>query len=211
MCIPANLNDLRHGIKAFLDRDWPTCFHNGLYRELSYPKRNYDHSEWWNRAFLILQEWGAMAHYPAERVDERARRGLFRKVWEEYQNILDEIEAGEVPFEEVAWNNFSKIFGLAQQIKPVRSPMFASKLCHFLLPGYFVPYDHAFVCASGEYQEYWLQRQREWRCCSCKDRLTNELRRRIAPPVFRRYPFATKIVELCRAGRIAARGNGAVA
>jgi hypothetical protein len=55
------------------------------------------------------------------------------------------------------------LFEVAAEIKPVLSPVFASKLCHFLCPSIFPVFDNTLV-KTGKigYREYWTECENWW-------------------------------------------------
>lgn len=89
---------------------------------------------------------------------------------------------------------------MARSIKGVESPVFASKLCHFLLPNIFPVIDHAVVDVNGCYFDYWTYCSRQWQGCEEKALLIDIMKKAIGVSVFAQYPFSTKIVELCLIG-----------
>ena len=105
--------------------------------------------------------------------------------------------------ENAEWKDVSTLFDLTQRIKGSQSPVFASKLCHFLFPSAFVVVDWTLTgCAGRPYGAFWAEAQHAWLRLSIshRRRLVEELRRAIRQPGSGRYPWATKIVELCIIG-----------
>jgi hypothetical protein len=86
------------------------------------------------------------------------------------------------------------------KVKP-GSPVFAGKMCHFLLPKLFIVMDNL-ATSVFDYEFYWRGMKDEW--CRFKEKadarnlLTDAIRsdKRLHPL----YPFETKIMELSHIG-----------
>ena len=85
-------------------------------------------------------------------------------------------------------------------IKGVSSPVFASKLCHFIFPSAFPIADRAAVGVAANYDKHWARCRDLWLGCNAREQLIAKLKQAIAEPVTPGYPWATKITELCLIG-----------
>jgi hypothetical protein len=95
-----------------------------------------------------------------------------------------------------------EMFGIAIDTKNVRSPVFASKLCHFLMPSAFPVADQDMLGISTvhHYWQYWRACAEGWRASEEKEALKAHLRDAMSATPFVGYPWAVKIAELCHAG-----------
>jgi hypothetical protein len=101
--------------------------------------------------------------------------------------------------ETLKWGDVEPLFNVARQIKGVASPMFASKLCHFLVPGAYFVTDSTLVKREWkEYWHYWEDCRVAWLDQSDKQALEGELRERMPDDPCSTYPWPTKITELCQ-------------
>ncbi len=88
---------------------------------------------------------------------------------------------------------------LVSQIKDVRSPVFCSKLCHFVAPTKFPVIDNAAMgLPYRDYGTYWMFVRREWCETSNEERqrFEAELKAEIDDELTPNYPLACKIVEI---------------
>jgi hypothetical protein len=101
----------------------------------------------------------------------------------------------------VEWEDLESLYRIAFDIKGVNSPVFGSKLCHFLLPDAFPVYDRDVIrFAARDYEDYWRFCKTQWMSCETKKELKDLLSREIGLDVAPRYPFTTKVTELCIIG-----------
>ena len=79
--------------------------------------------------------------------------------------------------------------------------MFASKLCHFLLPDAYPVIDGDVIGIRwASYEAYWRYCKSQWVACEGKTGLIDALSQEIGPDVAPDYPFTTKVTELCIIG-----------
>ncbi len=145
-----------------------------------------------------LHEWSAL---------RRSHPGLCGR-WEskfgdlecEYRKIL---RLKKPSIESCEWNSVKKLFYIAHAIKGVDSAVFASKLCHFILPSVFTVVDNEVMrlyLNKEQYGQYWKFCQNRWKACDQKT-LIKRMQDVVGGDWFADYPFATKIAELCVMGR----------
>jgi hypothetical protein len=102
------------------------------------------------------------------------------------------------------WSGVEPFVAIVNEIKGVKSPVFSSKLCHFLLPPVFPVIDNREMglpyCSYGE---YFSAAQREWSETAgpVQAALRNALEKRIGPGMRSDYPQVAKIVEISLIGR----------
>jgi len=107
---------------------------------------------------------------------------------------------------DVTWVEVGPLFDLCFQIKPGGSnrgsPVFASKMCHFLFPRVFPVMDNL---ATGifEYEFYWRGMKDEWyrfpEKSEAETRLTAAMETN-GKAIHDLFPFETKIIELSHIG-----------
>jgi len=204
-----NKGNLDAGIEYWLETKprWPPDFHNEVYKKLTTWSKDRFTYEWWEKIVGELGHWNALRTKTKEEIIKAggSQLGAMKK---EYENLL---KKGSYPeLDKVEASDIRKLFELSKEIKELKgnSPVFPSKLCHFLFPSiFFVGDKEAVRIKNNDYFEYWCENKNEWKNCGNKEELVNILEKRIRAakdferPLFEHYPFATKIPELCRIGR----------
>ena len=190
---------LKRGIRIWLDRDWPDDFHCSFYEELRQNVPGITAASW---EYLLgeLWDWRAIRPLPTATI---RRKGLKRlpRLRNACRSLQRSVPGGKPSISTLQWPKAEKLFYIAQEIKGVESPVFASKLCHFLLPKCYPIIDQTAIGLHGiSYEEYWLQTKSRWTQCSSRRILKEELRRRMSRKPSVGYPWETKIPELCRIG-----------
>jgi hypothetical protein len=197
--------NLKAGIAEF-KQHWPgeADFHNRLYRELL-SRRNAGQLTW-GRVVDELSAWGALrSSVPGRDKEWYLARGAepFRRILGMVAKI-QQAQAGRDPeLTETTPEELQELFAVAVNIKGASSPMFASKLCHFVMPTAFPIADQAVLGISTieEYWQYWRRCAEGWRASGEKEALKAELRDAMSSAPFAGYPWAAKIAELCHIGR----------
>jgi hypothetical protein len=77
--------------------------------------------------------------------------------------------------------------------------VFASKLCHFILPRVFPVVDNE---ATGffDYEFYWRGMQDEWRRFTEPEKAKDQIREQIGPAMHTLYPLECRVIELSHIG-----------
>lgn len=200
-----NLVNLRRGIEHLFkyrkDRNrsgrgvWE--FHDPLYRELKLRANNGISESFWRFLVDELTHWRAIRPRTKQWIFDQGIRKL-PQLKRHYQRILDLHDGPEQSIEVMNWSELNELFSIAAEIKDVASPVFASKLCHFLLPPAFPVLDNTLVRSNWKtYEQYWSFCKNEWLGCTQKDILIAELQREMPTSPCSFYPWATKITELC--------------
>jgi len=117
----------------------------------------------------------------------------------EYQRIL-KLSKDEPSTDTVSWQDIDTLYRMIAEIKN-RSPVFASKLCHFMFPKIFIVMDRLGTEVMA-YDYYWQGMVNEWNLFANKSVAIDLLKTDIEKqsPVHCDYPFETKIMELCHVG-----------
>lgn len=190
---------LKAGIKIWRTRGWPKDFHNRFYTRLeSYRAEGLDGL--WEPCLRRLSRWRALRPLSQDTIRQNA------------QQVMGQLEAcygqvrktrGAADLTDCTWEELSPLFLTAAEIKGVRSPVFASKLCHMLFPRLFPVIDRAAVGIPDDgYAGYWRRCQEAWGRSTEEERaiLIAALQARMGKPALPSYPWATKITELCLMG-----------
>jgi len=178
---------------------WPADLHNELYRNLHEWKQGGLTPDWWARIVDVLSGWRAIRPRTKAFIYEHGI-GCLSALEDEYLRLARLTLNDQPCLSDFYWNEVAGLFELARSIKGVDSPVFASKLCHFLMPNIYPVIDHAVVGVNGSYAEYWALCARLWAECEEKAALVETVKTAIGDSVFDRYPFSTKIVELSLIG-----------
>lgn len=207
-----NRFNLDKGIQYWLDQKpwWGNDFHNKLYRDLPMYSRDGLTPQWWERIFRILSEWGALRGQKTW--DEIRERGQHRlQPMDQYYQEMKLGGALALDLATADWTRLSQLFATSKEIKGALSPMFASKLCHFIFPNLYVVVDNtATGIQSNEYSNIWYRCRTQWLAAPNKAELIELLTSVILQgtddgPLIERtvvpnYPWSTKITELCLTG-----------
>jgi hypothetical protein len=148
----------------------------------------------------ILWDWRAIRPKTKEYIGERGAIAL-----EELNRNVEAIRkgrAGNFEITDITWEEVEPLFQTAIRIKDVARPVFASKLCHFLLPSIFPVIDNEYIGLNGDYADYWRSCRRLWATTDegLRVELKTELGKFVPLENADGYPWATKIVEICLSG-----------
>ncbi len=216
--------ELRRGLHRWDEEtNWPRDLHNSFYWELRAIRRQEGlfairHKDWWKHLVLPrLSNWQATRPVRPQIIAERARRRFhaLNILWN--NEIMPEINND---IETVEWQCLQGFVELVEQIKSLNnpSPVFASKLCHFLVPNIFPVIDTELRIklerqenrSFGSYEDYYEFARAEWRNTTpeemsrLKEIFAEKSARRIEEKGYERapgYPTKCKIIELCFWGR----------
>jgi hypothetical protein len=197
------LIDLIRGISWWLQKsNWPPDFHNEAYHELYDLKINGLDDDWWDKTADRLQNWLAIRPFSKDTIKKRGAKTLPR-LRELYFDICKKTQK-EPSFFDYEWEDVEKIFNLLKEIKGVNSPVFASKLGHFVFPNLFIVMDNK-ATGVNNYQIYWQSMKEAWyqftEKIGAKKILLKEIEKHSQKPVHNFYPFEVKIIELCSIGK----------
>jgi hypothetical protein len=202
-----SLRELRDGLAHWRrSTSWPSDLHNACYGEWATqnPQGNFT-IEWWDQCQLPrLRNWRATRPVSGQVLTERFRWSMdaLGRAWQEScAPFLDkDITA-------VSWDIVRAFPDEVTRIKRVRSPVFTSKFCHFLLPRVYPVIDNAALGVGRQtYGDYFRRVQDEWDRTDSAARaaLITELTQAVEIPgrvLFHGFPLVNKIVELRLIGR----------
>jgi hypothetical protein len=195
-----NLVNLRAGLVWFGDR-WGTDLVNGDYYGIYEERAAGVTEKWWETTVGHLGKWQAYrGRYAPNSREEITKRGHDRlpDLASAYSKLMARSES-EPCIADVQWEDLEPIFKVAYAIKP--SPVFAGKMCHFLLPKAFIVMDNIATQAS-HYEVYWRGMRDGWHSFKDKPAAMKSLKDSLIceKPIHERYPFETKIMEMCHIG-----------
>lgn len=197
-----SLSNLRAGIQAWIERPgWTEDFSAPLYTQLQA-----DHSErfteaWWSRTVDRLSQWKALRPRSKAEIFAAGRPRL-RELEERHATVAAASDGSGDPFDRARWSVLRPLFELAHGIKGSSTPVFGSKFCHFLLPDLYPVIDGEYTGLGYDgYSGYWHTCHDAWHECRDRDALVREVARTVPEAHRAAFPWGTKIVELCAAGR----------
>ena len=198
-----SLENLNSGLAWWRAKsNWGSDVMNSEYAEIFGDRDLGIKNGWWDRALGRLGRWHAYRgpRKPNSRA-EIAALGAARleQIEAEYQKLA--VRSSTEPcIADYIWELVEPLYSLVYGIKS--SPVFAGKMCHFLLPNLFVVMDNWAVDAF-DYEIYWRGMRDAWRSFPSQDAarevLINAIGQTSTPHP--RYPIETKIIELCHIGQ----------
>ena len=157
---------------------------------------------WWEKAVDRLGRWiayrGRTKPNSKEEISARGATKL-KRITEEYARLTAK-HAAEPCIADYCWEDVEPLYSLAFAVKP--SPVFAGKMCHFLLPNIYIVMDN-WATDTFDYEIYWRGMRDAW--CSFDDKAAARqiLKDAICAEcaLHPLYPFETKSIELCHIGQ----------
>jgi hypothetical protein len=175
---------------------------DSLYRRLEQHRKRGLDEPFWDFLVAQLRAWGALR--PNTNAEIRAA-GLQRlpQLKQAFLELVGE-PSSELPrLETLEWNQVRPLFDIAHDIKGSSTPMFASKLCHFLVPTAYFIWDNKLVkSAWTDYRSYWTDCGAAWLRQSDEEKESRQEQFRSRMPrdtvPCQSFPWATKITEYCQ-------------
>jgi hypothetical protein len=197
-----SLDNLNAGLRWWRMGGWPGDIHNADYYNIYSVRAAGATEEWWIATVDRLSQWRAYrGRNPPNTKAEIAERGGQRlgAVAAQYAKLV--ASSGTEPcIDDLCWEDVAALYTIVSEIKP-GSPVFAGKLCHFLLPKLFIVMDNL-ATSVFDYEFYWRGMKDEW----CRFEEKAEARALLADaiksnkPLHPQYPHETKIMELSHIG-----------
>src|SRR5208283_5523795 len=119
--------------------------------------------DWWTTTVDRLTKWSAYRGRRLPNTKAAITAGGLERLNEIaalYSNISAASSSAEPVISELHWESVAPLFTLASSIKP-GSPVFPSKMCHFVFPKLFTVVDNR-VTVIFEYEFYWRGMKEEW-------------------------------------------------
>jgi hypothetical protein len=198
-----SLENLTHGMKWWQQSTWASDYLNLEYYTI-YEDRNGGLTKGWlGLTVNRLARWRAIRSKKPPNSKEQIfalLSGILRELENQYQRILN-LSKREPSVTHVSWEDIDPLYTTGD-IKN-GSPVFASKLSHFIFPKVFIVMDRSGT-ETSPYDYYWQGMVNEWRSFKDKhvaiDALKKQIEKNSSRPVHPEYPFQTKIIELCHIG-----------
>jgi len=194
------LENLRRGLER-REQIWPNDVdvRNQEYHDIYDARAQGVTKAWWVATMKRLSKWSANRPCPNDLIHNRGMRRL-GQIRQQYNRL---ISAGEPCITNLQWTYIEQLFGIASTIKPSRTPVFASKMCHFLFPKLFIVMDNK-ATGVGHYELFWRGLKDAWNGFEQKDQaqtiLFNAINNRQNLPLHPHYPVETTIMEICAIG-----------
>ncbi len=202
--------ELDAGIEYWRGTRWPQDFHEAMYvASPPLARLSDDFDSWWNPLVKRLLVWKANRPISAEQLSARAAQ-KFPAICEQWQIAIAPLLDRDIA--EIEWRQVSGFTALVSEIKETRSPVFTSKLCHFLAPRIFPVVDKAAMGRPyATYELYFNAAQKEWKSTDAATQrmLVGRMAEAVlkgrgddtGAPIAQVYPLKCKLVELCLIGR----------
>ncbi len=196
------LENLRRGLER-RKQIWPNDVdvHNKEYHDIYEARAQGVTKTWWEATVKRLYKWKATRGRGCtiDLIRERGREQL-NQISQQYERL---ISAGEPCITNLHWVDIDQLFGIAFTIKSSKTPVFASKMCHFLFPKLFIVMDNE-ATGVGHYELFWRGLKDAWNEFEQKDQartfLFNAINNRQKLPLHPNYPVETTIMEICAIG-----------
>jgi hypothetical protein len=196
------LKNLQKGLERYKQM-WPkdVDVRNTLYKDIYDAKKHGVTNDWWEATVERLSKWRATRCQGCTKVLIRKRgREQLNQISQQY----DRLSAAEEPcITDLEWTDLEELFNIASMIKLSKSPMFASKMCHFLFPKLFIVIDGK-ATGLGHYELYWRGLKDAWTKFEQKEEAKVILLKAINNtqnlPLHPNYPVETTIMEMCVIG-----------
>jgi len=193
------IDNLRRGMQDWVSRPrWPRDFHASLYPTLA--RLQYDglSPEWWHPIVNHLADWKAIRPLSKATIVQTGMP-LLASLTVEKGAIIQSSRPRPPSLDTCNWDQIAGLYDVAQSIKGASTPVFGSKLCHFILPDVFAVIDGDFIGVSP-YRAYWERCKEEWISCQDRQPLVAVVSACIQSSDASSFPWTTKITELCIAG-----------
>ncbi|GAA5266111.1 hypothetical protein ACOSOMT5_P2538 [Acidiphilium sp. MT5] len=204
--------ELESGIRFWRKTKWPQDFHEYFYKHELPPALNRTSFEvWWGRILPILTRWKATRPKSSDDLTRNAR-DLFPTLRIAY-NAYNEKIFLKNDIAEVDWDEIAEFTSIVYSIKKVNSPVFTSKLCHFISPCIFPVVDNKSMGNPFQsYEEYFKYCKNLWANTvpETQNELIGILTKNIVDgrcakirelTVSDNFPIKCKLIELCIIGR----------
>jgi hypothetical protein len=194
------IDNLDKGLESwFSHKDWEGDLHSEFYRNLYKKRETLSIEKYWLSLVENLAGWRAMRPVPKNTIIERGKLLLsnlernIRYIKRRYSDVNSILDAN--------WPDLELLFDFSKKIKGVESPVFASKMCHFIFPNLYPVIDNEYVGIGSGYYAYWKECKAGWLSCPNPQEIINHFITMGKLQLFDKYPYHTKIAEICSAGK----------
>jgi len=194
------LREFADGVAFWYAKRWGDDFNNAEYEQWARANPHGHFTlEWWEGFLPTLHRWRATRPFSGAELTTRFRDGVaaLNTAW---QTSCAPYLGQDIST--VTWEQVEAFPTEVANIKPTKSPVFTSKVCHFLLPKVFPVVDNeALGNRWPTYEAYFRAVQEIWAETDpeVQEELVSVLRKLIesaSSVVFTAYPMINKIVEL---------------
>ena len=194
-----SLDNLRAGLRWWDESGWGKDVVNADYDAIYKVRRDGVTEQWWTSTVDRLSKWRALRPNFTKAAIAARGAGCLSAIADQYGELVAKSTA-EPSIVDMYWEEVAPLFALASEIKPVKSPVFPCKMCHFLFPKLFIPMDNL---ATGvlDYEFWWRGMKDEWCRFKDKDEAVEILTKAIGECLHPSYPLETKIMEISQIGR----------
>lgn len=193
-----SLDNLRAGLRWWDENTWGKDILNADYGAIYDVRSAGVTAQWWAATVDRLSKWRAFRpNYTKAGIAARGA-GCLSAISAQYAALRGK-STTEPSIVDLCWADVAPLFALACDIKPVKSPVFPSKMCHFLFPRLFIPMDNL---ATGvlDYEFWWRGMKDEWSRFKDKDDAVEILTNALGAPLHPLYPLETKMMEISQIG-----------
>jgi hypothetical protein len=199
-----SIENLKQGMEWWQQGKWPEDYLNHDYYTLYQDRAGGLTEQWLLLTVDRLAKWRAFRSRKPPNTKLQIFELLKMKLpllQTAYQRILD-LSKNEPSINTLSWRDVNDLYELMADIKN-GSPVFASKLGHFIFPKVFIVMDNLGTEVML-YDYYWQGMVNEWNLfadkVTCMDLLKTEIQKRSTIPSHKDYPYETKVMELCHIG-----------
>jgi hypothetical protein len=198
-----SIENLKQGMIWWQRGKWPADYLNHEYYSIYQDRASGLTEQWLILVVDRLAKWRAIRSRKPPNTKTEILALLKAKLpylQTEYQRILD-LSKDEPSINMLSWRDIDSLYRLMADIKNM-SPVFASKLGHFIFPKLFIVMDR-FGTEVMPYDYYWQGMVNEWSLFADKNVAIDLLKTAIEKQsniVHGEYPYETKIMELCHIG-----------
>jgi hypothetical protein len=194
-----SLCNLKAGIHWWHNSGWPADMLNSDYYAMYAARSAVGTVPWWSATVNQLWNWKAIRPKSKTMISARGQNRL-SAITRWYSKIMTG-SVTEPCITDLVWEDVAPLYALAYGIKRGKSPVFASKMCHFLFPKLFVVLDNK-ATDIFEYEFCWRGMKDEWQRFTKKAEAHRMLTQAIKSqrPIHSLYPYETKIMELSLIG-----------
>lgn len=199
-----SVENLKRGMEWWCRSKWTADYLNHDYYTLYQDRAGGLTEQWLLLTVDRLAKWRALRSRKPPNTKLQFRELLMARLpllQTEYKRILS-LSCDEPSVNTLSWRDINNLYEILAEVKN-RSPVFASKLGHFIFPKVFTVMDNLGTEVMA-YDYYWQGMVNEWSLfadkTTCIELLKIEIKGNSTVPPHENYPYETKIMELCHIG-----------
>lgn len=210
------IEDVREGLRVWERKastsNWPLDLHNSMYTDFDMSKESKPFTPEWFDRFLAprIVSWRAYRG-SSMAVIRRLAIALLPELKRLYTDSI--IPLLTVPFADLTWEQVKEFCDVIAKAKTnnrgktQESPVFRSKVAHWIAPRLFPVSDQEVIGVSGTYEDYWNYVHESWIEIPATEQaemievLKEFISKHSNLAISAQYPFEVKIIELAIIGR----------